>query len=103
MELSFFMHHFLLFSMIFLAILMCFCLLRAILGPNFTDRVVAVNVIGTKAVLLIAALSLFYDKSYLLDICLVYTMISFLTVVVLIHTHLLIYNRKREKLKNAQE
>ena len=87
--------YFLLFSMIFLGITMCFCLLRGILGPRFTDRVVAVNVIGVKAILLIAALSVFLDKPYLLDICLIYALMSFLAVVVLTNTYMSAYGRKR--------
>jgi len=87
-------HNLLLFSMIFLGITISFCLLRGILGPRFTDRVVAVNVIGVKTILMIAALSVFLKKPYLLDICLIYSIISFLTVVVVNNTYLLIYNRK---------
>ena len=74
---------------------MCFCLLRGILGPRFTDRVVAVNIIGTKAILLIAALSLFLDKPYLLDICLIYALMSFMAVVVLTGAHMSVHNRKQ--------
>ena len=87
--------HFLLFSMIFLGITMCFCLLRGILGPRFTDRVVAVNIIGTKAILLIAALSLFLDKPYLLDVCLIYALMSFMAVVVLAGARMSAHNRKQ--------
>ena len=87
--------HFLLFSMIFLGVTMCFCLLRGILGPRFTDRVVAVNVIGTKAILLIATLSLYLDKPYLLDICLIYTLMSFLAVVALTNTYMLAHSRRQ--------
>jgi len=95
METSDVIRHFLLFSMIFLGVTMSFCLLRGILGPRFTDRVVAVNVIGSKIILLIAALSIFLNEPYLLDICLIYTLISFLAVVVLTNTYMSAYNRKQ--------
>jgi multicomponent Na+:H+ antiporter subunit F len=65
-----------------------------VLGPRFTDRIVAVNVIGTKVILLIAALSFFLDKPYLLDICLIYTLMSFLAVVVLTNNYMATHERK---------
>jgi len=50
--------HVQLVSIFFLAVTISFCLLRGILGPRFTDRIVAVNIIGIKTVLMIAALVL---------------------------------------------
>ena len=85
----------LLFSLIFLAITVSFCLWLGIRGPKFTDRVVAVNMIGTKTIILIAALSVFLDEPYLLDVCLIYSLISFLAVVVLTKTYMLIFNREK--------
>lgn len=67
----------------FLSVTIFFCLLRAALGPRFTDRIIAVNIIGTKVIVLIAMLSLHIGEPYLVDICLVYAIISFLSVVVL--------------------
>ena len=59
------------------------CLVRAILGPRFTDRVVAINIICTKTIIIIAMLSCLLENSSLLDIAIVYSMIGFLAVVVL--------------------
>ena len=70
-------------SVIFLSITIFFCLMRAALGPRFSDRIIAANIIGTKIILLIAVLSLVIGQSYLVDICLIYAVISFLSVVVL--------------------
>ena len=70
-------------SVIFLSITIFFCLMRAALGPRFSDRIIAANIIGTKIILLIAVLSLIIGQSYLVDICLIYAVISFLSVVVL--------------------
>ena len=94
MEIPVVVRHFLLFSMIFLGITMSFCLLRGILGPRFTDRIVAVNIIGSKTILLIAALSMYLREPYLLDVCLIFSMVSFLTVVVLTNTYMWVHNRK---------
>ena len=84
----------LLFSLVFLGITISLCLLRGILGPKFTDRIVAVNMIGTKTILLIAALALVLDENYLLDVCLVYSMVSFLAVVVLSKIYMTSHNRE---------
>ena len=70
-------------SVIFLSITIFFCLMRAALGPRFTDRIIAANIIGTKIILLIAVLSLIIGEGYLVDVCLIYAVISFLSVVVL--------------------
>lgn len=59
------------------------CLIRAILGPRLTDRVIAVNMIGTMTITEIAMFALYLRESYLFDVCLIYAMISFLAVVIL--------------------
>ena len=70
-------------SAIFLSITIFACLLRAILGPRFTDRIIAANIIGTKTIALISIMSLLVGEDYLVDICLIYAIISFMSVVVL--------------------
>ena len=70
-------------SAIFLSLLLCACLVRAILGPRFTDRIVSINIICTKTIIMIAVLACLYEDSNLLDIAIVYAMIAFLVVVVL--------------------
>lgn len=70
-------------AIIVLAVLICFCLVRAIRGPKIPDRIVAINMIGTMTILIIAILSVMLGEEYLVDICLIYAMISFLAVVVI--------------------
>ena len=70
-------------SAMFLSVSIFFCLLRATLGPRFSDRIVAANIIGTKIIVLIAVLSFIVGEDYLADICLIYAIISFLSIVVL--------------------
>ena len=70
-------------SAVFLSVTIFFCLLRAALGPRFTDRITAANIIGTKVIVLIAVTALIIGEGYLVDICLIYAIISFLSVVVL--------------------
>ena len=76
-------HGFLLTCMIVTAALIILCLIRAVLGPRLTDRVTAVNMIGTMTIVEIAMFALYLRESYLFDVCLIYAMISFLAVVIL--------------------
>ena len=69
--------------MLVIGALILLCLIRAVLGPRLTDRVVAVNMIGTMTIVEIALFALYLRESYLFDVCLIYAMISFLAVVVL--------------------
>ncbi len=69
--------------MILISIGIFLCFIRAVKGPRFTDRVVAINMIGTLAVVFICMLSVFLKESALVDIALVYTLLSFLAVVIL--------------------
>ncbi len=77
------LHVLLIGAMIFLAVLLVFCLIRAIVGPRVADRLVAVNSISTMVMVIIAILTLLLDEGFLADICLIYAMISFLAVIVL--------------------
>lgn len=88
---------------IFLAILLLFCLIRAIKGPTIADRVVAVNMMGTIVMVVIAMLAVYMGEGYLLDICLIYAMISFLAVVVLTKIYSGVYLEKLAKNKRQQK
>lgn len=63
---------------VLLLILTFFCLLRAALGPTAADRVAAINVIGTKTMVLIAMASFISGQEYFLDVALVYALIAFI-------------------------
>ncbi len=62
-------------------ITMGLALARALAGPTTYDRIAAVNMFGTKTVLLIAVLAFLSDRNDLLDIALVYALINFIGVV----------------------
>ena len=73
----------LIIGMIFFGITAILCLIRTIIGPRFTDRLLGINVINVKVIILICTMAVFFEKSYLVDISLVYSAISFLSVIVL--------------------
>ena len=100
-------------GIIFLLITICFCLIGAVRGPKLADRIVAINMICVKATLLIVIIgvSVGFDEAFLVDVALVYTLLSFLAVVVLTRFMLqvkLIKSRQSAKLsqkpgKNKEE
>ncbi|MBR2825703.1 MAG: hypothetical protein IKE51_05515 [Solobacterium sp.] len=73
----------LVFAMLFLSVTIFFCLLRAVLGPRTTDRLVAVNIISIKGVVLILLLGEYLHDNQFMDIALVYVLLSFLAVIAL--------------------
>ena len=80
-----------------LGVLLFLCLLRAILGPRIADRVVGINMIGTIVIMMIAILSLMLGEGYLVDIAIIYAMLSFLAVVVLAKIYIGVYRAQRVK------
>jgi multicomponent Na+:H+ antiporter subunit F len=68
-------------ALLAILVTMGLALARALVGPTTFDRIAAVNMFGTKTVLLIAVLAFFSGRSDLLDIALVYALINFIGVV----------------------
>lgn len=64
-----------------LIISMFMALARACLGPSNYDRILSVNMIGTKTVLLIAVLGFLSGRPDFLDIALVYALINFISII----------------------
>lgn len=62
-------------SMILTSIL---CLYRGILGPSITDRIIVVNTINTKVVIILALSSCLFNNYCYLDVAIVYAMMSFI-------------------------
>ena len=70
-------------GIVFLAITMIICLVRAVRGPKLADRIVATNMICVKTILLIVMVAVYLGEDFLVDVALVYSLLSFLAVVVL--------------------
>ncbi len=66
---------------LYLSITIFLCLYRGVKGPTLADRIVAINVIGTKTVVIIAIISYAAKETFFLDVSLVYALISFLATV----------------------
>jgi multicomponent Na+:H+ antiporter subunit F len=81
-----------------LLIVMAMAIYRAIAGPSVFDRVLAVNLFGTKTVLLIAVLGFLFGRPEFLDIALVYTLMNFMSVIALLR-----YFEYTDKLSEQRE
>jgi len=57
---------------------MALALVRALLGPTVYDRVLAMNMFGTKTVLIIAVLGFLTGRPDFLDLALLYALINFI-------------------------
>lgn len=53
------------------------CLWRANAGPTLQDRILAVNVVGTKTLLVLAVLAIIAGHGFLLDVAIAYGLLNF--------------------------
>lgn len=60
---------------------MALALVRALKGPTIYDRILAVNVFGTKTVLVVALITYVTGHADLIDVALVYALINFIAIV----------------------
>ena len=77
--------------LVILAVMLFVCLIRAVRGPRVADRIMAVNMMGTMVMVMIVVLSLLLKEGFLVDICLIYAMVSFLAVVVISQVYIGVY------------
>jgi len=85
------------FALTVLTLLALACLIRCILGPRISDRVLAINQIGTITVIMVALTVLLLGEGYLADIALVYAMLSFLAVILLSKVYTGIYHERKHE------
>lgn len=83
-------------ALVILAVFLMLSLVRAILGPRVADRIVAINMMGTLTLAIIAILAVMKQEGYLVDICLIYAMTSFLAVIVLSKVYMGVYRQRKE-------
>lgn len=83
-------------ALLALAVGIFFALVRAIRGPRTADRIMGINMIGTMSTACICILSVLLDQAWLLDVGLIYCMISFVAVVVLAKNYIADHNGKED-------
>ncbi len=75
------MTNFIYFSIVFLIVLGFVALYRAYKGPQASDRVVAINVITTKAVTIIVLIAVITAQDSYLNVALLYALVGFMTTI----------------------
>ena len=64
---------------IIILVLAFLCLYRAVFGPGIINRMIAVNVIGTKTIAIILFMGFIFKRiDFFIDISLVYALINFI-------------------------
>lgn len=86
-----------------LVLIMFFVLIRAVKGPEIVDRIVAINMLGTLTIMIIAILGVWFSQGYLFDVSIIYAMISFLAVVILTRIYLGVYQKRQEHKRQDKE
>ena len=102
---SLFMQRTLLLTLGVLGVLVLAALIYAVLGKRFTDKIVAANMIGTLGLNMIVILAIFLGADYILDVGLVFALLSFLMVIVLCRfvQNKILYMREEEKEREKKE
>jgi multicomponent Na+:H+ antiporter subunit F len=71
-------------ALVAILVTMSLAVVRAFVGPSVYDRILAVNMFGTKTVLLIATMSFLGDRPDMLDIAIAYALINFIGVIAIL-------------------
>lgn len=58
------------------------CVLRAYLGPTVADRILAVNIVGTKTLVVLVLLAYIFGRSLYLDVAFVYGLLNFAVTII---------------------
>jgi len=66
-------------------VVMILGIIRGVVGPTLYDRILAVNMFGTKTVLLISLLGFAMGRPDFLDIAIVYALINFISIIGVLH------------------
>ena len=82
--------------LVFLGLCILLALIRAITGKRIVDRIIGINMIGTLTMIAFAVLSARLEQSYLLDVCLIYVLMSFIAVLTLCKIYISL-DRQRTK------
>lgn len=78
----------LLASMVGVLVTMVLALARSFLGPTLYDRILAINMFGTKTVIFVALIGFLMGRPQFLDIALFYALVNFVgTIAVLKLSH----------------
>lgn len=89
--------------MIVLGICLCLILYKAIKIKRFTDRIMCINMIGTMTSAMICILSVYLYEFSLVDVALVFSLLSFLDVVIICYVVTLHFKGGNQKIEDMKE
>lgn len=69
--------------LLIIAILGLAALVRTILGPTVWDRILGLNLLSSKVIMSIVVFAFSLNKSYLLDIAIIYALFGFISIVMI--------------------
>ena len=76
-----------------------FSVIRIIKGPSVWDRLLGMNLVSTKIILIIAAFASYSGYSYLLDFAIIYALTGFISTIFIskfLSEHKNVYDREEE-------
>jgi len=94
---------FLLFCLAVLGVLAILCLIRVIIGPRISSRVLGINMIGTQVIAAIALVALLRGEEMFIDVGIVYALMNFLAVVCLTTIYIHIYQHRIDKIRAVKK
>ncbi len=74
---------FLVVTLVALALLLLASLARVIIGPTVWDRLLGMNLITTKIVMAIAVMAVLMDRTFLVDVAIVYALLGFIASILI--------------------
>lgn len=66
---------------VILAVNAFLCLYRAVAGPTLPDRILAVNIVGTKTLVILVLIAYIFDQPMYLDVALIYGLLNFIVTI----------------------
>lgn len=75
--------NFLVYALLGLIILLVVSLVRIIIGPTIWDRLLGMNLVTTKIVMAIVVLAVLVNRSFLIDVAIVYSLLGFIASILI--------------------
>lgn len=73
------------------------CLYRATKGPTIQDRVLAINIIGSKVLIVLVLMAVIFKNSIYLDVAILLVLLNFIVTIV-ISRYLEVYGRETNQI-----
>ncbi|MFP4508764.1 MAG: monovalent cation/H+ antiporter complex subunit F [Spirochaetota bacterium] len=74
---------FLVYTLVALTLLLLLSMIRILIGPTIWDRLLGMNLVTTKIVMSVAVFAVLIDRSFLIDIAIVYSLLGFIASILI--------------------